>query len=66
MLGIISAVNTTITVPIGLTHIYYINFLTGFLIASVVLIVLHWAFPTPSQKAFVMSPVSANENMAEY
>jgi NCS1 family nucleobase:cation symporter-1 len=66
MPGFISAVNTTINVPIGFTHIYYINFLTGFLIASVVLVGLHWAFPAPSQKEFVMSPTSPKETMAEY
>ena len=66
MPGFISAVNTSITIPIGCTRLYYICFLNGFAISSVVFITLHRFFPAPMQKDFVDSPVDKRQVMREY
>jgi NCS1 family nucleobase:cation symporter-1 len=65
MPGFVAAVQPNITVAIGWTRVYYLSFLVGFFISSVVYIGLHWAFPAPSVKDFVMSRTSARQNMAD-
>ena len=66
MPGFISAVNTSVVVPRGFTRIYYINFLTGFLIASIVFTILHWVFPAQGVRGFVESQVSKHDTMLYY
>lgn len=66
MPGFISAVNPSITVPIGATSLYYICFLNGFAISSVVFVALHRIFPAPSHQAFVEGPSTAKETMQRY
>jgi hypothetical protein len=66
MPGFISAVNPSIKVPIGATRLYYICFLNGFAISSVVLIALHRFFPSRSHREFVNDSWTAKETMAFY
>ncbi len=66
MPGFISAVKPSIKVPIGATRLYYICFLNGFAISSVVFVALHHFFPAKSHRAFVDDPSTARENMLRY
>ena len=66
MPGFISAVNPSITVPIGATRLYYICFLNGFAISSAVFILLHRFFPARAHQAFVDGRMTAKETMALY
>ena len=66
MPGFISAVNPSIKVPIGATRLYYICFLNGFAISSVMYVALHYFFPAQSLKEFVDSPATRHETMSEY
>jgi len=67
MPGFISAVNTSIHVPIGCTHIYDISFLTGFSIAASVFVLLHHLFPARAIDAFVQNNASTSRQvMAEF
>ena len=66
MPGFISAVNPSINVPVGATRLYYICFLNGFAISSVVFVALHYFFPAKSHRAFVDDPSTAKENMQKY
>lgn len=66
MPGFISAVNPTVVVPRACTRIYYINFLTGFTIGSVVFILLHLIFPARGVDTFVRSPVSKYNNILHF
>lgn len=65
MPGFVSNVNTTISVSIGWTRLYYISFLVGFSISAVVFVALHQFFPAPSIKDFVLSPMTAEQIMAD-
>ena len=66
MPGFISAVQPSIKVPIGATRLYYICFLNGFAISSVVFILLHRFFPAKSHQAFVDDRLTARATMAKY
>jgi NCS1 family nucleobase:cation symporter-1 len=63
--GFVAEVNTNVSVPIGLTHLYYICFLSGFCISAAVYCLLHWVFPAHRLDAFVKSNQSAEELMVE-
>lgn len=64
--GFIAYVNPSITVPIGLTHLYYICFLTGMSISAAVYVALHYAVPDRRLQAFVNSAPPARQLMDEY
>ncbi|KAJ5887707.1 Allantoin permease [Penicillium taxi] len=64
--GFVAYVNTNVTVPIGLTHLYYICFLSGFVISSAVYIALHFAFPDRSIQDFIKTSPSAETLMKNY
>ncbi len=66
MPGFVAAVDSSITVPIGLTHLYYICFLVGFAISASVFCLLHLIFPAKDVVHFVASNPSAKFLMAEY
>ncbi|KAH8652640.1 NCS1 nucleoside transporter family protein [Tricladium varicosporioides] len=66
MPGFIASVQTDITVPIGLTHLYYICFLVGFAIAAAVYCTLHFIFPAHAQKEFVNTRGPPSQLMREY
>ena len=66
MPGFVSNVNNSITVSIGWTRVYYLSFLVGFGISFVVYVALHYFFPAPNLKDFVLSPASSREVMREY
>ncbi|KIX01625.1 uncharacterized protein Z518_09351 [Rhinocladiella mackenziei CBS 650.93] len=65
MPGFISNVNHGIKVSIGWTRVYYISFLVGFSVTTVVFVGLHHFLPAPSVKDFVKTPASAKQVMAE-
>ncbi|KAF7185431.1 Transporter aclS [Pseudocercospora fuligena] len=43
--GFVNDANPALPVPIGLTHVYSLSFVLGFLIAVVLALLLHWIFP---------------------
>lgn len=59
-------VNPEIKVPIGLTRLYYICFLSGLAISATVYCVLHWIFPVVAVQYFVGTGPSADVLMREY
>jgi phosphotransferase system glucose/maltose/N-acetylglucosamine-specific IIC component len=65
MPGFISNVNNNVTVAVGWTRVYYISFLVGFSIAAVVYVGLHYIFPAPSVRDFVMRPTTARQVMRD-
>ncbi|KAH8655434.1 NCS1 nucleoside transporter family protein [Xylariales sp. PMI_506] len=64
--GFIAAVNTNVTVPAGVTELYYLNYLYGFLSSALVYIVLHTAFPAPTLDAFVKDNMTPEQTMNYY
>ncbi len=66
MPGFVSNVNNNFQVSLGWTRVYYLSFLVGFAISSVVFIALHHFFPAPSVKDFVLRPTTSRQFMAEY
>lgn len=52
--------------PIGLTHLYYICFLSGIAISASVFIALHYLFPAEQVKEFVDSAPSPAILQVEY
>ena len=66
MPGFISAVNPSVTVPVGCTRLYYICFLNGFAISSVVFMLLHRFFPANGVDAFVNGPMDKEQTMRYY
>lgn len=66
MPGFISAVNTKIEVPVGCTRLYYISFLNGFAISSVVFWLLNWIWPAEGAKRFVDAPTDKWATMRFY
>lgn len=66
MPGFISAVNTSVHVPVGCTRIYYINFLTGFSIAAVVFVALHRFFPARRVEDFIRNAPEKRTVMREF
>ena len=66
MPGFIASVNQSVTVPIGLIHMYYICFLVGFSITASVFCLLHFVFPAKQVVNFVASSLSAKILIADY
>lgn len=52
--------------PLGLTHLYYICFLTGLSISAAVYVALHYLFPVKQVNQFVESAPPAGALMKEY
>ncbi|KAK6383952.1 hypothetical protein LTS17_003244 [Exophiala oligosperma] len=65
MPGFISNVNSSITVSIGWTRLYYISFLVGFSISAVTFVALHHFFPAQAVREFVARPETAKETMLD-
>lgn len=61
MPGFLANVNPDIVVPRACMRIFYINFLTGFVISAVVFVALHAVFPARRLRAFVDGPVSSEQ-----
>jgi NCS1 family nucleobase:cation symporter-1 len=66
MPGFVAAVQPSVTVPMGLTHLYYICFLSGFAISASVFSLLHFIFPAVTSQRFVADGTSPRELMKEY
>jgi NCS1 family nucleobase:cation symporter-1 len=66
MPGFVASIDTSLTVPIGLTHLYYICFLAGFAISATIFCILHWVFPANDVVHFVASISSPKLLMAGY
>ena len=66
MPGFVSAVSTNITVSIGWTYLYYISFLVGTAITAVCFIALHYFFPVPAIKDYLITAPPRREVQAEY
>jgi NCS1 family nucleobase:cation symporter-1 len=66
MPGFVSAVQPSVKVPIVLTHLYYICFLSGFVISAAVYCLLHFLFPAVALKDFVAESGSPKHIMKEY
>ncbi|KAI1205191.1 NCS1 nucleoside transporter family protein [Annulohypoxylon truncatum] len=62
--GFIAAVNTSVIVPDGLTQLYYMSYLYGFLASFFAYALLHRIFPDASLDSFVNSGGSARQMMA--
>ncbi|KAL4810957.1 permease for cytosine/purines, uracil, thiamine, allantoin-domain-containing protein [Aspergillus unguis] len=62
--GFIAAVNPSVIVPVGLTRLYNMSYIYGFLSSSLVYVILHRIFPAPSLDAFVNGAETAKEVMA--
>lgn len=52
--------------PLGLTHLYYICFLTGLSISAAVYVALHYLFPVKRVKQFVDDAPPAGVLIREY
>jgi len=66
MPGFVASVQSNVIVPIGLTHLYYICFLSGFVISASVYCFLHFLFPAQACSDFVESSPAAAILMAKY
>lgn len=66
MPGFVASVQPSVTVPIGLTHLYYICFLAGFAISAGLYCALHFVFPDRASQAFVRNAPEARVLMREY
>lgn len=66
MPGFVAAVQPSITVPIGLTHLYYICFLVGSTISATVYSFLHFVFPAGELKTNVLNSSSSRVLIFEY
>ena len=64
--GFVAYVNTSVQIPIGLTHLYYICFLSGMSISAAVYCMLHFLFPVPAVESFVTMAPPAATLMLEY
>ncbi|KAJ6015146.1 Allantoin permease [Penicillium herquei] len=64
--GFIAYINSGIHVSLGLTHLYYICFLAGFVISASVYCALHFLFPVSAVQHFVESAPPAFILMDEY
>lgn len=54
MPGFVAAVNSSVTVSIGWTRLYYISFLVGTAISALTYSALHYFFPAPSVKDYLL------------
>lgn len=59
--GFIGAVNGSVMLPEGMTKLFYLNYLYGFLSSAGVYILLHWIFPARNVDRFVRTSPSAAE-----
>ncbi|KAE8400626.1 allantoin permease [Aspergillus pseudonomiae] len=64
--GFVAHVDPTVAIPMGLTRIYYLCFLTGTAISAAVFTALHYIFPTPEVRRFVEKAPSPGLLMPEY
>ncbi|KAE8317974.1 permease for cytosine/purines, uracil, thiamine, allantoin-domain-containing protein [Aspergillus transmontanensis] len=64
--GFVAHADPSVAVPVGLTRIYYICFLTGTAISAGVYTALHYIFPTPEVRAFVEEAPSPGILLQEY
>ncbi|KAI9730557.1 MAG: hypothetical protein M1834_005798 [Cirrosporium novae-zelandiae] len=64
--GFVASVNTNIHVPIGLTHLYDICFLSGFAISAAVYWALHMVIPASRVDEFVRTAPSPKELQLKY
>ncbi|XRM38705.1 hypothetical protein ABZX51_002102 [Aspergillus tubingensis] len=64
--GFIAYVNSSIRVPAGLMHLYYICFLSGALIAGAAFAALHYVFPDRRVRSFLASAPTARIMIEEY
>ncbi|KAL6887354.1 permease for cytosine/purines, uracil, thiamine, allantoin domain-containing protein [Trichoderma longibrachiatum] len=59
--GFIGAVNGSVVLPEGMTKLFYLNYLYGFLSSAGVYILLHWIFPARNVDRFVRTSPSPGE-----
>ncbi|UKZ57460.1 hypothetical protein TrVGV298_011317 [Trichoderma virens] len=64
--GFIAAVNLSVSLPEGMTELYYLNYLYGFVSSAVVYALLHWIFPAKEVDDFVKTAPSAREVQQYY
>ncbi|CAI7565782.1 unnamed protein product [Penicillium pancosmium] len=64
--GFVAYVSPGISVPTGLTHLYYICFLSGLAISAVVYCTFHLLFPATAVRDFVSTAPPAPVLMREY
>ncbi|KAF9891407.1 hypothetical protein FE257_004263 [Aspergillus nanangensis] len=64
--GFIAHVDPSISVPVGLTRLFYICFLSGITISATVFIALHHFFPATKVQHFVDTAPPAHVLMQEY
>lgn len=65
MPGFLASVDTSISVPTALIHLYYICFLVGFCLSATVFCLLYYIFP-PSEVMDFIDSNSAKSLMADY
>ncbi|EHK44883.1 hypothetical protein TRIATDRAFT_139428 [Trichoderma atroviride IMI 206040] len=64
--GFIAAVNLSVSLPAGMTELYFLNYLYGFVSSAVVYGLLHWIFPAREVDDFVKNAPSAREVQQHY
>jgi NCS1 family nucleobase:cation symporter-1 len=64
--GFIAAVNLSVSLPAGMTELYFLNYLYGFLSSAVVYALLHRIFPARDVDDFVKNAPSAKEVQRHY
>lgn len=64
--GFIAAVDLTVTMPYGVTELYYLNYLYGFLSSGAVYALLHMVFPDARLKNFVETSGTPDQLRALY
>ena len=66
MPGFVTAVQPSVIVPVGLTHLYYICLMYGFATGASIYCLLHFIFPAVASKQFVADATSPRELMKGY
>ncbi|KAK6451528.1 hypothetical protein FP744_10007779 [Trichoderma asperellum] len=64
--GFIAAINTSVSLPAGMTELYFLNYLYGFISSAVVYSLLHLIFPAKHVDDFVKNAPSAKEVQRHY
>ncbi|KAM0261428.1 hypothetical protein ACHAQJ_002281 [Trichoderma viride] len=64
--GFIAAVNLSVPLPAGMTELYFLNYLYGFVSSAVVYALLHRIFPAKEVDDFVRNAPSAKEVQRHY
>ena len=59
--GFIAAVNLSVVLPSGMTELFYLNYLYGFLSSAGVYVLLHWLFPARNVDRFIRTSPSPRE-----